>query len=323
MIQKGCFHEDFELLSVLGKGGFGVVMEVKNKIDDCHYAVKRIGVPDLMKNKDQQERVMREVRALAMLEHPGIVRYYNSWIENPPVGWQKDKDAEMNVCEVSSEVAQETSFLPVERNKLSRNLKFNSLIGYQNGINSYDSLLKKDEDHESGKHVESYFIESDDSKSSSEAVKETVVENIDTSYLYIQMQLCKKENLSNWLKINLTRSYNTVIVYFTQLVDAMEYVHKCGIMHRDLKPSNIYFSMDGTVKIGDFGLATSSTTPQNGRISDMNEWSSHTRGCGTQLYMSPEQVVKKYFLLHVFQVLFCRVCVNASGALLVERRGSN
>ena len=38
---------------------------------------------------------MREVKALAMLEHPGIVRYYNSWFEARPVGWQDDLDAKM------------------------------------------------------------------------------------------------------------------------------------------------------------------------------------------------------------------------------------
>lgn len=44
---------------------------------------------------DALEKVMREVRALAKLEHPGIVRYYNSWFEAPPVGWQEELDAKM------------------------------------------------------------------------------------------------------------------------------------------------------------------------------------------------------------------------------------
>jgi translation initiation factor 2-alpha kinase 3 len=35
---------------------------------------------------------MREVKALAKLEHPCIVRYFNAWFEAPPVGWQEDND---------------------------------------------------------------------------------------------------------------------------------------------------------------------------------------------------------------------------------------
>lgn len=39
------FDSDFEPLRCLGKGGFGVVFEAKNNIDDRHYAVKRITLP--------------------------------------------------------------------------------------------------------------------------------------------------------------------------------------------------------------------------------------------------------------------------------------
>jgi len=35
---------DYELVDCLGKGGYGVVFEVKNKIDDCNYAIKRIAL---------------------------------------------------------------------------------------------------------------------------------------------------------------------------------------------------------------------------------------------------------------------------------------
>lgn len=33
---------DFEPVDCLGKGGYGVVFEAKNKLDGCHYAIKRI-----------------------------------------------------------------------------------------------------------------------------------------------------------------------------------------------------------------------------------------------------------------------------------------
>ena len=35
---------------------------------------------------------MREVKALAKLDHVGIVRFYHAWIESPPPGWQEEKD---------------------------------------------------------------------------------------------------------------------------------------------------------------------------------------------------------------------------------------
>lgn len=39
------FTDDFETISCLGKGGFGIVFHVKKKIDECDYAIKRITLP--------------------------------------------------------------------------------------------------------------------------------------------------------------------------------------------------------------------------------------------------------------------------------------
>lgn len=86
---KSRFQTDFDMLQCLGKGGFGVVFEVKNKIDDCNYAIKRIVLP---KNKQSRERVMREVKTLANCEHHNIVRYFQAWVESPPPGWQEKED---------------------------------------------------------------------------------------------------------------------------------------------------------------------------------------------------------------------------------------
>ncbi|XP_066429058.1 eukaryotic translation initiation factor 2-alpha kinase 3 isoform X2 [Eleutherodactylus coqui] len=80
---------DFEPIRCLGRGGFGVVFEARNKVDDCNYAIKRIRLPN---KKLAREKVMREVKALAKLEHPGIVRYFNAWREEPPELWQEKMD---------------------------------------------------------------------------------------------------------------------------------------------------------------------------------------------------------------------------------------
>jgi eukaryotic translation initiation factor 2-alpha kinase 3 len=85
------FLNDFDLMQCLGKGGFGVVFEVRNKLDDCAYAIKRIVLPSKQESRD---RVMREVKTLANCEHSNIVRYFQAWVETPPPGWQERQDKE-------------------------------------------------------------------------------------------------------------------------------------------------------------------------------------------------------------------------------------
>ncbi|MGB7328324.1 MAG: serine/threonine-protein kinase [Rubripirellula sp.] len=68
------------------------------------------------------------------------------------------------------------------------------------------------------------------------------------------------------------------------LCDALQYAHDKGVVHRDIKPENILMSLDGSVKVADFGLS---------RILGNENQQSLLTGThqvmGTPRYMAPEQ----------------------------------
>lgn len=62
---------------------------------------------------------------------------------------------------------------------------------------------------------------------------------------------------------------------FFGIVDAIKYIHSKNIIHRDLKPQNIFLTENDTIRLGDFGLATTRVS-----LSKVP--------CGSQYYIAPE-----------------------------------
>ena len=73
--------------------------------------------------------------------------------------------------------------------------------------------------------------------------------------------------------------------YLNQMVVALNYIHKEGIVHRDIKPSNFIFATNGTLKLVDFGISKSIDATSVDHTSTSTNLS-----MGTLLYMSPEQI---------------------------------
>src|SRR5262249_58911525 len=75
--------------------------------------------------------------------------------------------------------------------------------------------------------------------------------------------------------------------------EAMQHVHKAGILHRDLKPSNIMVDRSGQCQVIDFGLAGFISGPGAARPQDTAESGPGAAltcaPMGTREYMAPEQ----------------------------------
>jgi serine/threonine-protein kinase PpkA len=73
----------------------------------------------------------------------------------------------------------------------------------------------------------------------------------------------------------------TAIAYSKQIAAALQAIHTVDIVHRDLKPDNLMLRVDGTLALGDFGIAKHTSITMTD--------TSHGSVVGTPYYLSPEQ----------------------------------
>uniref|UniRef100_A0A0D9R4Q6 eIF-2-alpha kinase GCN2 n=1 Tax=Chlorocebus sabaeus TaxID=60711 RepID=A0A0D9R4Q6_CHLSB len=283
---------EFEELQLLGKGAFGAVIKVQNKLDGCCYAVKRIPINPASR---QFRRIKGEVTLLSRLHHENIVRYYNAWIERherpagpgtpPPDSGPLAKDERAARGQLVSgtdgpdsvEAAAPPPILSSSVEWSTSGERSASARFPATGPGSSDDE-DDDEDEHGGVFSQSFLPASDsesdiifdneDENSKSQNQDEDCSEkngchesepSVTTEavhYLYIQMEYCEKSTLRDTIDQGLYQDTVRLWRLFREILDGLAYIHEKGMIHRDLKPVNIFLDSDDHVKIGDFGLAT-------------------------------------------------------------------
>lgn len=239
---------------------------------------------------------MREVKALAKLDHHNIVRYFNAWLECPPSGWQEEHDqqwinklqfsstfpsevtqaetkpddsvcinvSQTNSCSVESACeafelnnVNDDSFIVFEKSNekhyddaICINASNTGSTGSLDLSSSNNEPEEELPNNNNTNHSESIvFIEETDNDIVVEEKKHKRQKSFSLNlynksnnhksakmFLYIQMQLCQRFSLKEWLKQHTSmRDSVQVLNIFQQIVDAVEYVHLQGLIHRDLK----------------------------------------------------------------------------------------
>src|SRR5690606_18012661 len=99
---------------------------------------------------------------------------------------------------------------------------------------------------------------------------------------YIVMELVEGRTLRDILRDGRKILPERALSITADILSALDYSHRAGIIHRDIKPANVMLTPDGKVKVMDFGIARA--------IADTSSAMTQTAAViGTAQYLSPEQ----------------------------------
>ncbi|WP_145962181.1 protein kinase domain-containing protein [Thermoflavimicrobium daqui] len=76
----------------------------------------------------------------------------------------------------------------------------------------------------------------------------------DDDLYYMVMEYIEGVSLKDWIQKK-KLSLREIVSIGIQICEGLDYAHKHGIIHRDIKPHNILITLDGHVKVSDFGIS--------------------------------------------------------------------
>jgi len=337
----------------LGHGAFGEVWRVRSRVDQHEYAVKAVPYYFEGENGHLEHPALREVRTWSTIHHPNVARYHTAWVE-------VDKPSTAGAVE-GEMVSQKVQLPPAALADASQHLLSNRVNrSCSDGSHHVDSISLDSwstDVSEGGVVFEAAFDQEEATPESNCFQDAQIVPHHAAmalkpyklrATLYVQMELVRGGTLQEWIsRRNLALTSGAAnseealscnrqaLNIFKECVSAIDHIHSHGITHRDVKPANILLTEEGSVRLGDFGLATTVGNIASRRPGDIcgaagsqlhlqNEL--HTQGVGTPSYASPEQLAGKnygaqvdmYPLGVILAELLNPVQTNMERALLLE-----
>ncbi|MBN2546441.1 MAG: serine/threonine protein kinase [Spirochaetes bacterium] len=102
-------------------------------------------------------------------------------------------------------------------------------------------------------------------------------------YFYIAMEYVNGLSLDELIDDKRYLSNEAAVIIFSEICKGLKHAHDKGIIHRDIKPANVLISKNGSVKLTDFGIATSKKEIESNLTREGST-------LGSPAYMSPEQI---------------------------------
>ncbi|MFJ8788340.1 serine/threonine-protein kinase [Streptomyces sp. NPDC102462] len=102
--------------------------------------------------------------------------------------------------------------------------------------------------------------------------------------LFLVMELVDGDSLAHVLSTEGTLPPERVARIAAEAAAGLAAAHQQGIVHRDIKPGNLLLAADGSLKIGDFGIARFMDDPAAGLTAT-------GQIVGTSLYLAPERAL--------------------------------
>jgi translation initiation factor 2-alpha kinase 4 len=266
------YHGDFKELGLLGRGGGGEVVKARNRLDRQLYAVKKIKLDP--NDPTMKKKILREVKTISRMQHRHIVRYFQAWIEGDDGDSSEESDEDYWSDNEEDVVHQETilassseeTVLPLESHDNEDDDWLGSISSGAGRWSSKKETMFLNSSHtyeddgfdwESGEQEDEEPNRENSQKDPvNDKARHLKEKRLKSERLYIQMEYCEGKALREVIdKGCLQKDPDKIWTLFRQILEAIVYIHHQGIIHRDIKPPNIFLDAEGTVKLGDFGLA--------------------------------------------------------------------